>query len=282
MNNEAIQKGRAQAILLLFATAFFWSLAGILIKGVQLPALSVAGWRSAIALIIILLFAGRKAIRFSKAQILGSLCYAATVISFVAANKMTTATNAIMLQYTAPLYIILLSGPLLKERIRWFDVTAVIGTLAGTCLFFMGKLTPGGLSGNFRAIFSGITFALMILMLRMQKEASPAGSVILGNILTALICLPWMLKSPPDAAALPWILGLGIFQLGMSYVCYTVAIKRVTAIEGTIIPMIEPILNPIWVLLFLGEKPTLFALIGGVIILLSILSRTWFDWRRQA
>src|SRR3989339_79348 len=277
-----MQKERTRAVLLLFATAFFWSLAGLLIKSIPLPALSVAGWRSAIAFFVILGFAGFRAIRFSWPQVLGSICYASTVTFFVCANKMTTSANAIILQYTAPLYVILLSGTLLKERIYWYDIAAVAGTLVGTSLFFFDKLSPGGLWGNILAILSGITFALVILFLRMQKEGSPAGSVVLGNLLTALMCLPWMIRFTPDWPTLPPLIILGVFQLGMSYVCYTVAIKRVTAMEGTLIPMLEPILNPLWVLLFLGERPSAFALIGGGIILFSILTRTWLSLKYQA
>jgi drug/metabolite transporter (DMT)-like permease len=271
---------RAQAIFLLVAAAVLWSLAGVLIKWVSLPALTVAGFRSAIALPVLLIFFGRRAVNFSAAQIIGGIAYAATVILFVSSTKLTTSGNAILLQYTAPLYVAVLSGWLLHERTRWFDWVAIAAVLCGMSLFFIDQLSAGGLLGNILAVIAGFAFASLILAMRKQKDASPAGSAILGNLLTVLVCLPWMVQSPPIGADWIGLSLLGVFQIGLSFVFYAVAIKNVTAMEGILIPMLEPILNPLWALLFMGERIGPWALLGGVVVILSVLFRGVMDYRR--
>lgn len=272
---------RAQAILLLVATAVLWSLGGVLIKWATLPPLAVAGLRSAIALPVLLLFFRRQAVNFSAVQLSGGVCYAATVIFFVYATKLTTAGNAILLQYTAPVYVALFSGWLLNERIRWFDWAAIAVVLFGMSLFFLDELGSGGLTGNILAVASGFTFASLVLFMRKQKEASPIGSVIIGNLITALICLPWMVTSAPGSADWVGLLLLGVFQLGLSYVCYSIAIKNVTAMEGILIPVLEPILNPLWAFFFVGERIGHWAFVGGFLVILSILFRGFMSSEKK-
>ncbi|MCE5283346.1 MAG: DMT family transporter [Deltaproteobacteria bacterium] len=272
---------RPRAVLLLITAAVLWSLAGVLIKGVSLPALAVAGYRSAIALPVLLIFFGRRAVDFSAAQWIGGVCYAATVTLFVAATKLTTAGNAILLQYTAPLYVALLSGWVLKERIRWFDWVTIAAVLVGMALFFLDRLSAGGMAGNVLAIASGVAYASLIVALRRQKDASPAGSAILGNLLTALACLPWMAQSVPGGGDWIGLVLLGVFQIGVSYVCYVVAVRSVTAMEAVLVPMIEPILNPLWVLLWMGERPGPWALWGGAVVILAVLFRGIADVRSR-
>ncbi len=271
---------RAQAILLLVAAAVLWSLAGLLIKWVSLPALAVAGFRSAIALPVLLIYFGRGAVNFSAAQLIGGASYAATVILFVSATKLTTSGNAILLQYTAPIYVALLSRWLLKEKIKWFDWVTIAAVLFGMSLFFIDKLSIGGLTGNILAIISGVAFALVALFMRKQKDASPAGSAILGNLLTALVCLPWMVQSSPVGVDWIGLALLGVFQLGLSYAFYAVAIRSVTAMEAILIPMLEPMLNPLWTLLFMGERLGPWALLGGAVVILSVLFRAVMSARR--
>lgn len=265
---------RTQAVLLLVATAALWSLGGLLIKWISLPPLAVAGIRSVIALPVLLIFFRRSAVNFSAAQIIGAVCYAATVILFVYATKLTTAGNAILLQYTAPVYVAIFSWWLLNEKIWWFDWVAIATVLCGMSMFFMDQLNSGEMIGNILAVISGFSFALLVLFMRKQKDASPAGSIILGNVLAALICLPWMVDSWPGATDWGLLVLLGVFQLGLSYICYTLAIKKVTAMEGILIPMLEPILNPLWTFLFLGERLGLWALLGGFLVILAIFFRS--------
>jgi drug/metabolite transporter (DMT)-like permease len=273
---------RKQAIMLLVAAAVLWSLGGVLIKWISLPALAVAGFRSAIALPVLLLCFGRRAVNFSAVQLIGGIAYAATVTLFVSATKLTTSGNAILLQYTSPVYVALLSGWLLGEKIKWFDWAAIAAVLCGMVLFFLDHLSVGGMKGNILAVVSGLSYAFLILSLRRQKDASPAGSVILGNLLTAVGCLPWMAESSPTSMDWIGLVILGVFQLGLSYAIFAVAIRHVTAMEGILIPVLEPLLNPFWVLLFVGERIGPWALFGGVVVILAVVFRGVMEYRRTA
>jgi drug/metabolite transporter (DMT)-like permease len=239
--------------------------------------MAIAGMRSLIALPFLLMVSRNIRIDWSTAQIGGAVAYALTVILFVSATKLTTAANAILLQYIAPVYVAVLGHYFLDEKVHWIDWIVISITLIGMLLFFLDKLSLTGKWGNILAIASGVAFAFMIVFMRKQKNASPMGSVILGNALTAAAGLPFMLRSMPDRASWIGLFLLGIFQIGLSYVFYTKAIRHVTALEGILIPIVEPILNPVWVLLFIGERPGTWAVVGGAIVILAISSRSLFS-----
>ena len=264
---------RRRAIISLLLAAFLFSTGGLLIKLVQLSALAVAGGRSAIAALVILLFIRRPKFNWSAAQIGGALAYCGTVLFFVMANKMTTAANAILLQYTAPVYIALLSSWLLKEHIKALDWVTIGLVLIGMTLFLLDGLSAGNWEGNAFALISALCYALLAIMLRKQKDVSPYESVLLGNILTAIIGLPAMLGQRPSLNSVIGLLLLGVFQLGFAYILFARATRYVTAMEIVLITAIEPILNPLWVVLTIGEKPSLLALIGGVIVLGAVVGR---------
>ncbi|MBN1833202.1 MAG: EamA family transporter, partial [Deltaproteobacteria bacterium] len=255
LSNAVSQKSHIQAVLLLLTAAVLWSFGGVLIKLIVWNPLAIAGTRSAIAGILIFLFLRKPKLHFSKVQIACAVAYACTTTLFVAGNKLTAAANVILLQYTAPIYVALFGAWFLNERAHLFDWVVILICMGGMVLFFLDELTFSGLWGNVISIFSGITFAGMILLMRKQKSGSPLESVLLGNILVALVMLPFMFESMPDTRS--WIgLGLlGIFQLGLSYVLYSMAIKQVTALEGVLVPVVEPVLNPLWVFLLVGERP---------------------------
>jgi drug/metabolite transporter (DMT)-like permease len=263
-----------RAILYIICTALLWSTSGFLIKWVQWNPVAIAGARGGIAALVMLLYCRHPRFTWSFAQIGGALSYAIMVILFVSATKLTTAANAILLQYTAPVYVALFSGWFLGERITRFDWVALAVTLGGMILFFQDNLAPGGVMGNLLAIGSGVAFAATCLFGRKQKAGSPLESFLLGNLLTALIGLAFMFQGA--APELPgWIaIGfMGVFQLGLAYILYAAALKEVTALEGILIPVIEPVLNPIWVFLFLGEVPGSKAIGGGLIILITVTIR---------
>ncbi|MBN1567266.1 MAG: DMT family transporter [Acidobacteria bacterium] len=264
---------KSRAVLFLILAAVLWSSGGLLIKLVAWNALAIAGTRSIIAAAVILTFRRKQRLTWSPAQLGGAVCYAGTVILFVLANKWTTAANAILLQYTAPIYVALLSYWLLRERIGKWDIAAIAATIGGMTLFFLDDLSRGGILGNAVAILSGIAFAGTALFLRKQKDSSPIGSVFLGNIIAFLVGFPFILQSSPGAAGWLGLILLGVFQLGCSYILYAEALKHVTALEGILIPIIEPILNPVWVFLLLGESPGKWAIVGGIIVLISITLR---------
>jgi len=264
---------RTQAILYLILTAILWSFGGLLIKIVTWNPIAIAGMRSAIASIFILIYLRHPRLTWSRNQILGALFYSATVILFVYATKKTTAANAILLQYSAPIYVALLGNRILGEKTSRLDWMIIFTVIGGMMLFFLDQFQIGNVLGNLLAIMSGITFALLTIYLRSQKDASPLESVLMGNILTALIALPFMFTSAPSKTSWLGLILLGTFQIGLAYILYSIAIKQVTALEGSLIPIIEPILNPVWVFLVLGETPSKWALVGGSIIIAAMILR---------
>ncbi len=259
--------------MLLVVTAVLWSSGGMLIKSVDWHPLAISGVRSLIATAVIRLAFRREPINFSATQLTGAIGYATTVMLFASATKLTTAANAIVLQYTASIWVALFGAWFLKEKttvLDWLTIGLVFG---GMVLFFQDQMSAGHLLGNIIAVGSGISMAAMVLAMRKQKDASPFGSVLLGNIIAFLCGLPFMFSGFPAADGLMALVLLGVFQLGLSYVLYSIAIKHVTALEATIITMIEPILNPIWVFLLIGEVPGPWSLTGGLIILAAIVAR---------
>lgn len=258
---------------LLLLAALCWSLGGVLIKSIDWPPMAVAGARSAIAIPLMLAFVGRPKFTFSVAQIGGAVGYALTVVLFVFATRMTTAANAIFLQYTAPIYVALIGRWYLNERALRIDWLVIAVALGGIALFFMDRLTVSGFWGNIVALASGVAFASVAVFLRKEKAGSPVTAIILGNILVAVAGAPFMFQAsfgPGDG----WrLLLLGTVQLGLPYVFYAAAIKQVTALEATLIPLLEPILNPLWVMLMLGERPGPWAIVGATLVLAAVLTR---------
>jgi drug/metabolite transporter (DMT)-like permease len=269
-----VHAAHTRSVLLLIATALCWSLGGLLIKSVDWPPLAVAGGRGLIAALFLLATNRGLRFHFSRVQVLGALGYAACTVTFCAATKLTTAANAILLQYTAPVWVALFGAWFLGERTTradWFTIAAV---LAGMALFFADNLELANVLGNSLAVLSGLSFAGMTIALRRQKDTSASESIILGNLLAFAIGLPWIIGAPALTPGGWLALGLlGTVQLGVAYWLYARAIKHVTALEAVLIPVIEPILNPLWVLLATGEKPSRLALVGGVIVLIAITLR---------
>ncbi len=270
-----------RAILFLLLAALLWSTGGFFIKWVEWNPMAISGGRSAIsALVIAVAFRHDLKLTWSPLQLAGAFAYALTVTFFVIANKMTTAANAILLQYTAPIHVALLSTWLLQEHPTRRDWLTIFAVLVGMLLFFFEKMSPGNLIGNLCALFTGLTFALFIVLLRKQRDASPAGCVFLGNVLTALAGVPFMFDSLPSPAGWAGLIFLGVFQLGLAYVLYTLAISHVTAMEAVLITLIEPILNPFWVFILMGEIPAWTSLVGGLVIIGSVTARQLAGVRR--
>ena len=270
----AADAAHRRAVLLLLATALLWSLGGLLIKAIHWHPVAIAGMRSLIgAAVIALIF--RKELRFTGSfeQLGAALAYAGTVVLFVVANKLTTAANAILLQYTAPVYVALFSPWFLGERARRNDWLSLAAILFGMTLFFGDDLDFNGYLGNGVALLSGFCFGWLTLFLRRHRDESAITALVLGNLLAGLIGLPFMFGSMPDAASWLGLTLLGVVQLGLPYVLYAWALRHVRAVEGILLPMIEPVLNPLWVFLLLGETPGPLALAGGAIILGAVILR---------
>lgn len=263
-----------KSVGLLLLTALGWSLGGVLLKSVDWPPFAVAGGRGLVAALF-LLAVGWRSLRFtwSPLQLATALAYTGCTVLFAAATKLTTAANAILLQYTAPVWVALFGAWLLGEPARRADWWTIAASFVGMAVFLYDGLQFQSLTGILLAIASGVAFAAMIMLMRKQKGGSTLEAVILGNLLGFLIGLPAMWSAPlPDTRSLVALLLLGVVQLGIPYLLYSRAIRHVTALEAVLIPVIEPILNPVWVLLVIGEQPSPLALLGGAIVLGAV---TW-------
>jgi len=261
-------------MLLMLACALLWSLNGLSIKLVPWSAMVLAGWRGLAAALA--LFAAMKLLKYpvclSRRTFLIGLCVCATGFLYIAANRLTTAANAIVLQYTSPVWMVALGMAFFRRKYRTLDYGAVLLTLLGVALFFFGKLTPGGITGNILAIADGCTLALVYLLVGESDEPRRLSGIFLGLALTALVGIPFGLVDPPSVtpAAVALVAAMGIFQLGLPYALYSVAINHCPPLGCVLIGSAEIVLNPVWVWLAVGEAPDAFALAGGAVILVTI------------
>lgn len=267
---------RRTGILFIVIAALLWSTGGIGIKAVSDSALKVTFYRSVFAAITLLVLFRRDAFRvkLTPAFIVAVISYGGCLTSFVVATKLTTAANAIFLQYAGVIWVLLLSPLILKEPMRRRDVIAIVGAMAGMALFFVGKFETRGMTGNLMALVSSVFFATMVLALRREHHASRA-AVTWGNVVLAIALLPFVrndlaLTTTSSLA----LLFLGVVQIGLAYAFFVRGLQYVTATQASLTGMLEPVANPIWVLLFLGERPSAFAIAGGVIVLLAIAWHT--------
>jgi len=284
---HAADSKRPQGIAAVALCAFLWSTSGLFIKLVPWNPMAIAGIRSLLGGFVMLSWLRRPHLTWSRTQVAAAVFYAATMIAFVAANKLTTSANAILLQYGAPVYAALLAAPLLGERTHWFDWLTITIILGGMVLFFLDKLSAGSLAGNLLAVASGVTFAFAMILLRKQKEGSPLESLMLSQFLTFAVSIPFLFSGMPGTggagpaasgrpALLAWLAlaYLGVFQMGLSAIMLAYGVRHVTAVQSFLITTIEPIFNPVWVFLLLGETPTGFALAGGFVILAATTLRS--------
>lgn len=273
---------RTRAMLLLLVTALLWSSGGLAIKQVNLGPLALTGVRSALsALTLIALYRGRLHFRPTPACLGAAVSYAGLLLGNVVATKLTSAANAILLAYTAPVYVALAAPRLLGEPTRPRDWLFVLTVFGGMILFFLDDLSVSGLWGNLAAVGSGLSYAAFTLLMRRQKNASPVESAVLGHILTALVGLPFLEAGLPSPAGWLGLLYLGVLQQGVSLAGYAWAIRRLGALETICIMTLEPILNPIWVALGYGEVPGAWSLAGGLVVLGAVTLRSLAGARRH-
>ena len=274
------QKALVSPLLLVFGAAVLWSTAGLFIKASHLSAFELTFGRSLLAAITIALLTRREGFRINRISAVTSILYAALIILFVLATKLTTAANAIFLQYTSPIYVLILEPLFYKEKFRGRDFITVAACLAGMSLFFVGKLRPEDVSGNLLALASGVCFALIFLLMRHPKarEVNRAAATIYGNLIAVAICAPAFfgaMQRGIGADDFARIAYLGIVQLGFSYLLFTLAMARgVRSLDASIICYVEPVLNPVWVFLFIGERPSGWAIVGGAVIIVSVPTHT--------
>ena len=289
---EALPAHR-QGLLAMLGAAVLWSTGGLFIKAVSLDAFGVTMWRSALAGIAIAVVMRVRPFppwREGWLTWAAAVAYALMLLLFVSATKLTTAANAIFLQYTAPLYVLAIGGALLQERATRLDVMAVAVALGGMGLFFVGELETNDLGGNACAIASGVAFASFLVLLRLPRcgPETRGRAMVLGNALLVVATFAVNVTRDssgaftPGAADVAGLLWLGVVQIGMAYVLFGFGIAHIGALEATLIGMLEPVLNPIWVFVFLGETPGWWAALGGVIIVVAVTSRTVISERRRA
>jgi drug/metabolite transporter (DMT)-like permease len=278
------------AVLSVVFAALLWSSGGLFIKIAPFGPLAVACGRALVTTIFYLI-ALRPNLR--GARVSTGIVYAAMIVTFVSATKLTTAANAIFLQYTGPAYVLALSPFLLREPFQRLDAFCVALSLAGMALFFVGKVEPGQFWGNVLGALSGIAYALTIILLRRDAKggatagvASRAGqqagaygdampSTVLGNLIAALITLPF---ATGDFARITTqgalvLVYLGVVQMGIAYLLLARGLRFVPAAEASLISMLEPTLNPVWVYLGTGERPGPWAVLGGAVVLAAVFLR---------
>lgn len=273
MFNPAGERGRAA--VLLAVTALLWSTGGLAIKLVPLSPMAVTGGRSLLAALLLgMLFRGRLDFRPTWPFVGAALGYAGLLVTNVVATRLTTAANAILLAYTAPVYVALLAPYVLGERTRPADWAFVAVTVGGMALFFLDRLSPEGFWGNLLAVGTGLSYALFTLCMRAGRAGSPVSAVIAGHLLTALAGLPFLVGEWPFSGAALLGLGyLGLVQQGVSLALYVWCIKRLDALTAICIMTLEPIFNPVLVALGYGELPGKWAMAGGMAVVSAVTLR---------
>ncbi|HUM27563.1 MAG TPA: EamA family transporter [Anaerolineales bacterium] len=258
---------RRKAILFLALAAILWSTSGLFIKILDWQPLSILAARSFFAAIVFLVYLRRIPMRFNLWQLLAAGMFILTQFLFITSTKLTTAANAIFLQYTAPIYVVLLAFWFLHEKPSRVDWLSMLIIFIGLTLFFGDKLSTEGFYGNLLAILSGVTSAVMMVSFRAQKDGNPAESNLIAFLITAAFGFPFVLKETWTVESWSILAFLGVFQIGFAFIFFTQGIKHIPALEANLIGTLEPVLNPIWVFLFYGESMGAYALIGGVGVL---------------
>ena len=266
----------------MLACALLWSMAGIMFKYIPWNPMVIASLRAAIAGVVVALFmrARGMVVAVSARTVPTGIAKGLTCLLFVVANKMTTAANAIVLQYTAPVFLLLFSAVFYRRRFSRGDVTAVCLTLLGISLFFLGQYD----AGNLVAVGAGASMGAMYMLMGEVTESERLSSVLIGEAFTFLAGAAFLFIDPPALTALPvtLILILGVFQLGIPYILYSLAAGKCSPLACCLLGALEPLLNPLWVLIFYGEKPGVFAVIGGAVVIGTVTAWSAFPSKTTA
>lgn len=272
MNNLSDHSKGVFAVVL---TALLWSSGGLLIKLISLTSMQLSFFRCLIAAIVFAVIFRKKVLKVNKLAILNAIFYATVLTLFVIATKTTTAANAIFLQSTAPIYVLIFEPIITKTRWERINVITIAVCFIGMILFFTGELSPGHLEGNIVALLAGAAFAAFFLGMRKNDKEYQQSAIFYGNIIVTVICIPFILELETISFSDLWMVSfLGVFQIAAAYAIFTYGIKRILAVEASIISMLEPVLNPVWVFFGYGEVPTTYAILGGIIIITAISMRT--------
>lgn len=271
-----MQHSQKKAMLLMAMCACLWSISGIFIKWISWSPFLIAGGRSLISAMVLggFMLATKIKISVCKFSLGAGISLAVSFLCFVSANKLTTAANAIVLQYTSPIFILIISALFLHQKIRRKELAVVCITAIGIVLFFLDQLSPGNIAGNILGILAGILLSIMFVLVGLagDNDSVRMSAILFAHTLTALIGVPiGLLFTSSFSAPEVWcILILGVFQLGIPYILYAIAAKDCSPLACSLIGMLEPLLNPIWVLIFDGETPGFFACIGAMAVISAL------------
>ncbi|MCX7610894.1 MAG: EamA family transporter [Ignavibacterium sp.] len=271
-----------KGILAVFLTAVLWSSGGLFIKLITLSPMQISFFRCLIAALVFMIIYKSKVLKLNPLALLNSFSYAIVLILFVYATKTTTAANAIFLQSTAPIYVLIFEPILTKTKYEKINVITISVCFIGMILFFIGELSPGDIKGNIAALLAGIAFAAFFLGMKKNEGKFGEASIFYGNVLVSLFCIPFVfeLKSL-NSSDLAMVSFLGVFQIAIPYALFNYGIQRIKAVEASIISMFEPVLNPIWVFLGYGEIPKFNAIVGGLIIITAVTIKTFISGLNQ-
>jgi drug/metabolite transporter (DMT)-like permease len=274
------------AIVQMLICAALWSIAGIFIKLIDMHPMAIAGFRGLFAAITVgvYMLVTKQKLVLSKQVILSAFFLAATFFCFVSANKLTTAANAIVLQFTSPIFIMLFSIALFRQKFRPSDYVTAILTFCGVAVFFVSGLHQGQLLGNLVAVLAGVFMAGMYLFVSRTDETEKMSGIFFGQVLTALVGIPFIFftKAALTPLAVVSIVILGVVQIGIPYILLALATNNCPPLACCLIGAIEPLLNPVWVMIFTGEKPGLFSIVGGVIVIGAVTAQCILQDRRAA
>lgn len=264
---------RRRGTLFVFLAAVLYSIGGLCMKWIPWSGIAINGGRTAIALVVIgiYLFLTKHPLKMNRWIFVGALSVFSTNLLFSVANKMTTAANAIVLQFTVPIFVMLFSALFLKKRPTKLDLIACIVIFGGIIFFFADSLTMGGGLGNLLALLSGITYA-GIFMLNDMPKADAISSVFWGDVISAVVGIPFILRET-DFSVGPMIslLVLGVFQVAVAYILLTIGLQTTPSVTASLVSGIEPVLNPVLVAVFYGEEIGVFALIGAFIVIVGVV-----------
>jgi drug/metabolite transporter (DMT)-like permease len=258
------------------AASLCWSLGGLCIKFIPWGAMSIVGLRALFAAVVFSVYRGSFKISFTRGNVLAALCLAATTVLFVFSNKLTTAAAAILLQFTAPIFIILIELALYRKKPRLSAIIAVAATLIGMLLLFADRLEAGGALGNVFAVASGLTFA-GVFVCNKRPDVDTEQSIFLGFLINAALGAPFVLFSvTADPVAWAAVSVLGIVQVGVAYILFSIGIKGTPALLACLITALEPLLNPFWVALATKEVPGFYSVAGGAVIVSAVVTYNIF------
>ena len=273
-----------KGLLFIFFAAVCFSIGGLLIKMIPWNAMSINCWRCGISMTILLVFAkaAHHKLKLTKGVLLGALAMCLTVTCYALANKLTTAANTILIQYTAPAFVILFLWLFFRERPKKLDVIACVFVFCGIACFVLDGLSAGNLTGNLVALVSGIGYAGVFLLNRIPG-GDPLFSTILGHGLCFVIGLPWAVRETVfTGQAIGCAVLLGVFQLGLAYIFFTTGIRTAPPVSASLVSGIEPVLNPVLVAIVVGETLTGLSIVGGVIVFVSIMAYNVLSARQEA